>query len=127
MTVKDGLPVTTPARTIMDLAAHLGVKRLARLVDWCVANGLTSYEALLMMHSELGRRGRPGTKKMGIVLADRGGAPERPQTELEYRLLDLLERAGLPLPEREFKAPWLAPVKWPRRSCVSRSPTGHRG
>jgi hypothetical protein len=126
MTVKDGLPVTTPARTIMDLAAHLGVKRLARLVDWCVANGLTSYEALLMMHSELGRRGRPGTKKMGIVLADRGGAPERPQTELEYRLLDLLERAGLPLPEREFKAPWLAPVKWPRRSCVSRSPTSDR-
>jgi hypothetical protein len=109
LTEHDGLPVTTPARTIMDLAAHLGVKRLARLVDWCVATGQTSHEALLVTHSELGRKGKPGTKRMGIVLAERGGKPERPQTELEFRLLDLLERAGLPLPEREFNAPWLAP------------------
>lgn len=105
---KADLPVTTPARTIIDMAAHIGVKRLGRLVDSSVAQGLTSYEALLALFQLLGRRGKPGTQRMRKVLEDRGGAPDRDLTELEHRLLDLIERAGLPNPTREFKAPWLA-------------------
>lgn len=107
---KAGLPVTTPARTIIDLAAHLGVSRLARLVDWTVAQGLTSNETLLGLFADVGRRGKPGTQKLRKVMEDRGGAPDRDPSELEWRLVDLIERAGLPSPTREFKAPWLAPT-----------------
>jgi len=107
---KAGLPVTTPARTIIDLAAQLGVKRLARLVDWTVAHGLTSHETLLGLFIDVGRRGKPGTQKLRMVMEDRGGTPDRDPSELESRLLDLIERASLPPPTREFKAPWLAPT-----------------
>jgi hypothetical protein len=105
-----GLPVTTPARTIIDLAGQMGVKGLGRLVDSSVAQGVTSYEAVLALFQLLGRRGKPGTQRMREVLAERGGTPERDPTELEHRLLDLMDRAGFPLPTREFKAPWLAPT-----------------
>jgi hypothetical protein len=107
---KAGLPVTTPARTIIDLAAQLGVKRLARLVDWTVAQGLTSHESVLGLFTDLGRRGKPGTQKLRRVIEDRGGTPDRDPSELESRLLDLIDRASLPPPTREFKAPWLTPT-----------------
>jgi len=103
-----GLPVTTPERTVIDLAAQLGVRRLGRLVDSSVALDLTSYEAILALFQALGRRGKPGTQRMRKVLEDRGAAPEHDPTELEHRLSDLIEKADLPLPTREFKAPWLA-------------------
>lgn len=109
VTERAGLPVTTPARTILDLAAHLGVNRLGRLVDWTVSHDLTSHETLLGLFADLGRRGKPGTKTMRKVMEDRGGAPDRDPSELEARLLDLIERASLPPPIREFRAPWLAP------------------
>jgi hypothetical protein len=105
-----GLPVTTPARTIIDMAADLGVRRLGRLVDWNVSHGLTSNESLLAMFEHLARRGKPGTRRMRTVMEDRGGAPEGDPTELEHRLFELIERASLPLPTREFVAPWLAPT-----------------
>jgi hypothetical protein len=107
---KSGLPVTTPTRTIIDLAAHLEVGRLARLVDWTVGQGLTSHESLIGLFAEVGRRGKPGTQKLRKVMEDRGGAADHDPSELEWRLVDLIERAGLPLPTREFKAPWLAPT-----------------
>lgn len=110
VTQKAGLPVTTPARTIIDLAAHLGVKRLSRLVDASVAQNLTSNEALLTLFERVARRGKPGTQRMRKVMENRGGAPERDPSELERRLLDLIELAGLPTPTSEFVAPWLAPT-----------------
>ena len=108
ITQASGLPVTTPARTIIDMSAQIGVKRLGRLVDSSVAQGSTSYEAVLALFQRLGRRGKPGTQRMRKVLEDRGGAPDRDPSELEHRLLDLIESVGLPPPSGEFHAPWLA-------------------
>lgn len=103
-----GLPVTNPSRTIVDLSAQIGVKRLGRLVDSSVAQGLTSYESVVALFQRLGRRGKPGTQRMRKVLEDRGGSPDGDPSELEHRLIDLIEGAGLPTPDREFEAPWLA-------------------
>ena len=108
ITEVSGLPVTTPARTIIDMSAQIGVKRLGRLVDSSVAQDSTSYEAVLALFERLGRRGKPGTQRMRKVLEDRGGVPDRDPSELEHRLLDLIEGVGLPVPTREFHAPWLA-------------------
>jgi hypothetical protein len=110
VTERRGLPVTTPARTILDLAAELGVRRLSRLVDWNASHGLTSYDALHVLFGQLARKGKPGTKRMRLVMADRSGSAERDSSELEHRMFDLLEMAGLPCPVREFGAPWLNPT-----------------
>lgn len=106
----NNLPVTSAARAIIDLAGELGVRRLGRLVDNSVAQGLVTNESLLDLLARLGRRGKPGTLRMRTVMADRGGAPDFDPTELERRLLDLIEVAGLPTPTQQFKAPWLAPT-----------------
>ena len=110
VTTKGGLPLTSPARTIIDLSAHLGIRRLTRLVDSSVAMGLTTNEGLLTLFEKLGRRGKPGTKRMRIVMAERSDGPDRDPTELERRLLELIEVAGLPVPIVEFEAAWLSPT-----------------
>ncbi len=110
VTVMRDLPVTTPARTVFDLAAELGVRRLARLVDWNVAQGLTSYETLQTLFERLARKGKPGTKRMRLVLEDRSGRAERSPSELEGLTFELIAGAGLPPPTREFRAPWLTPT-----------------
>ena len=110
VTSRAGLPVTVPARTVIDLAGHLGVARLSRVVDAAVARRLTSYEELIALFSLIGRRGKPGTQRMRKVMEDRGLGPDLDPTELEQRLFDLIELASLPLPVREFEAPWLKPT-----------------
>lgn len=104
-----GLPVATPARTIIDMAAHLGARRLSKLVDSSVAQGLTSYEAVLALLEHLARRGKPGIRRLRAVMADRGGGAVPEVSALEERLIELIDRAGLPPASREFNAPWLAP------------------
>ena len=104
------LPVTTPARTIIDLAEQLGVKRLSRLVDSSVAGGLTSYDSVLTLFEQLARRGKPGTRTMRAVMESRGAEGGPDPSELEHRLLELIDRASLPPPTREFSAPWLTPT-----------------
>jgi hypothetical protein len=110
VTRRDGLPVTVAERVIIDMASHLGVRRLSRLIDASVAQGLVTYDAIGDLFGQLGRRGKPGTQRMRIVMETRGAGPDPNPTELEHRLLDLIDRAGLPEPTREFKAPWLAPA-----------------
>jgi hypothetical protein len=111
VTTVDGLPVTVAARVIIDMASQLGVRRLSRLVDSSVAQGLVTFDAIVDLFGQLGRRGKPGTQRMRMVMEARGAGPDLDPTELEHRLMDLIERAGLPVPEKEFRAPWLTPTK----------------
>ncbi len=103
-----GLAVTTPARTVIDMAQYLGAKRLAKLVDATVAEGLTSYESLGVLFEHLARRGKPGIKQLRMVLGDRGADPIASTSVLEERILDLIERSGLPMPTAQFSPTWLA-------------------
>jgi len=107
VTIRAGLTVTTPSRTVIDLAQYLGAKRLAKLVDASVAEGLTSYESLVSLFEHLARKGKPGIKQLRTVLSDRGVGPMASITVLEERMLDLIERSGLPLPTSQFSPPWL--------------------
>jgi hypothetical protein len=107
LTTNRGLAVTTPARTLIDMAQFLGAKRLAKLVDATVAEGLTSYESLLTLFEHLARKGKPGTKQMRAVLQDRGAGPMPSGTVLENRILALIGDSGLQLPISQFSAPWL--------------------
>jgi predicted transcriptional regulator of viral defense system len=110
VTYVQGLPVTTPARTLIDMAAHLGTRRLSKLVDSAVAQGLTTYEALLALLEHLARRGKPGIRTLRMVMADRGGGRDHDVSELEDRLLTIIVDASMPLPTREFEAAWLTPT-----------------
>jgi predicted transcriptional regulator of viral defense system len=93
-TVVDGIPVTTVARTLVDLAAVLGVEALARACHEAgVLHGTTPEE----VEAVLARRpGSPGARKLRSVLR---GEVRVTLSTLERRFLVRLKSAGLPLPE----------------------------
>lgn len=91
----DGLPTTTPARTLLDLAATLSPHRLERALAEAQVRRLVTPAAL---RDQLERNpGRAGTRALRrLVALDGGPAPTR--SEAERRLLRLLRASELPVP-----------------------------
>jgi hypothetical protein len=88
-----GIPVTTPARTLVDLAAVLSKDALARANHEAgVRHGTKPAD----VEAVLGRRRRsPGAGKLRAVLR---GEVRVTLSKLEKRFLERLREAGLPLP-----------------------------
>ena len=107
---RDGLPMTSPERTVIDLAAVLKGAHLSRIVDHGLASARIDLVMLQDLFNSLGRRGKPGTALLRKLLEARGDSGTPPDSELERRLITVLERAGLPAPMLQFHAPWLRPV-----------------
>ena len=91
VTVEQGIPVTTPARTQLDLAPLLPSPTLARMIDAAGTCAGTPLAALLERYP-----GRAGVPKLTKILAT-----SRPMTrsDLEAEILAAMERAGLPRPD----------------------------
>lgn len=91
----DGIPVTIPARTLLDLAYAASPRTLERAVDRTLDRRLATHrdvQRIMERHS-----GRPGSRRLRAVL-------ERERTtltnsEAEERFLDLVRRAGFDPPE----------------------------
>ena len=111
ITVVDGLPCTTLARCLFDLAGdvprHLRTDRgrevhrlrIARAVDSALARRSTSIEQLHGVVDALGRRGRPGTALMRQLIDERTEAQAPVESELEAAFLALCRSHGLPAPQ----------------------------
>jgi hypothetical protein len=91
------LPVTSAARTIVDLSRSQQPEALARALDSALRDGLISEDLLHRRICALRDRGRYGIPKLLEVLSGhevtRGG-----HSWLESHFLRLLENAGLPSP-----------------------------
>jgi very-short-patch-repair endonuclease len=93
VTQLDGIPSTTVARTLLDLAATVGRARVERAVDR--AEELRLFDLGEVERLLDRRRGERGTRLLSSVLA---GYDDRASTRspAEERLLALVERARLP-------------------------------
>jgi Transcriptional regulator, AbiEi antitoxin/AbiEi antitoxin C-terminal domain/Protein of unknown function (DUF559) len=91
LTIRDGIPVTTPVRTVIDLADVLTRRQLERTLDEASYLGidLTGISA---------RQGRPGAGRIARVLAAHEAGSTWTRSELEERMLALCRQAGLPQP-----------------------------
>jgi very-short-patch-repair endonuclease len=87
VTTHRGIPVTTPARTIVDLARSLKGRRLEQLVDLADQRGLIDFDHLRAASST----------SLQAVLQNYSPAPTR--SELEERFLRLCDAHGIPRPE----------------------------
>jgi very-short-patch-repair endonuclease len=112
VTIERGIPVTTPARTLLDLAAVLSPQHLEAAFDEAQFRRLgspTSLDALVARYP-----GRRGTRAIGTVLENhRRNGETVTRSLLERRLLALVDRHGLPRPrvnrigpEGELDARW---------------------
>jgi very-short-patch-repair endonuclease len=91
--VHDGLRLTTPARTLLDLATLLPQHQLDRAVEEAQVLRLTTSTQL----EALGGRGA------GAVRRALHTEPSLTRSEAERRLLDLVRAAGLPPPETNVR------------------------
>ena len=97
VTQHDGIPVTTPTCTLVDLAARLGRGRLERAIREADKRDLTDPEALRVALDHMGGRAgvavlRDALDRRTLVLTD---------SELERRFLPIARRAGLPPPQTQ--------------------------
>jgi very-short-patch-repair endonuclease len=93
-TVIDGIPCTTLARTLFDLAGCERPERVARAVDSSLNRlGLTigHLEEVLAL---LGGRGRPGTRVTRAICDERGQGYVPPESELEALVDAVVAAAG---------------------------------
>jgi predicted transcriptional regulator of viral defense system len=90
-----GLPVTTVARTLVDIAANLRFRELRRVVAEADFRGLASLREIA---AEC-RRGRPGSAALRRALRTYEPELAHTRSELEERWVALCERYGIPMPE----------------------------
>jgi hypothetical protein len=92
-----GVPATTVPRTLLDIAAEVSDRALARAVREAVRLEAATLETL---GDALGKyRGRRGARRLAHTLARYKGLPlERARSGAEIRALEVLREAGVPLP-----------------------------
>jgi predicted transcriptional regulator of viral defense system len=100
-----GLPTTTVARTVVDLASLLRPRHLESIVDDAVAARRTTMTEIREVLESVARRGKPGVRSMRAILNDRLGESHSP-TVLERAGMNLLTEAGLTEFATEFSIPW---------------------
>jgi very-short-patch-repair endonuclease len=96
VTTKDGIPITTPARTILDLAQKLRDARLNRLLDQAEIQRLTDYPTLDAMARA--HPGHHGSGNLRAALATHLAGTAMTRSDLEDRFLALCRAHGLPKP-----------------------------
>jgi predicted transcriptional regulator of viral defense system len=89
----DGIPITTPARTLLDLAEILPDKGLRRAARRAQALHRTNVRQIADVLTRA--EGRRGASRLAALIAD-GPTPTR--SDLEDLVLDVVERGGLQRP-----------------------------
>jgi hypothetical protein len=110
--VREGIPVTTVARTLLDLADVLDEGGLRGAVDEADRRNLLELGAI----EELCERspGRRGPRALAAILDGHVEPAWDVRTELERRFVELCRTAGLPLPSTNvWVAGFLVDAVWP--------------
>jgi hypothetical protein len=119
-TVHAGIPVTTVARTLLDLAAVLQPDELNRALERAEALRLSDRTPLVALIER--HRGRRGTANLNAAIRE-GLRPAVTKSELERRFLSFVEKAGLPRPQTnvwlKIGGEWLeVDCAWPEERVI---------
>lgn len=122
VTAVSGIPVTTPLRTLQDLAPRLHCDRLSQVCDRMLGTRLVHLEMLHALADRLpASGGRPGTRAMRQLIAARPEGYRPPESGLERRFESILERAGEAPFERQVDLGdddgWIGRVDYVDRRC----------
>jgi very-short-patch-repair endonuclease len=91
-----GIPITSPARTILDIAGSVSTRELEQAVAEAEARRLVRRSELRSLVARVGPR--RGVAPLRSLLGT-GARPALTRSEAEERLLTLIKAAELPLPE----------------------------
>jgi len=97
-TIREGIPVTTPSRTILDLGAVQGPRAVERSLEVALGRQLVTLPGLRTVLDSDARRGRQGVGVLRMLLDKRSEGEELAESVLEARMLGLCRTEGLPVP-----------------------------
>jgi len=96
VTTRYGIPVTTAARTILDMAAQLTPSRLEYLLDQAEIQELTDYPSLVAIARA--HPGHHGAKRLERAITSHDAGANLTKSDLEILFKDLCRTHGLPTP-----------------------------
>ena len=95
-TVHDGIPVTTVARTLLDLAAVVSLDSLRYAWDDAERQKLFDLTEIQTVRGRFKRR--KGLKRIDLLIAERRPLPPVTRSRLEQMFVEFCARYGLPVP-----------------------------
>ncbi len=118
LTTLDGIPITTGARTVLDLAVHLDARAIARCVREALRLQATTEAELAATLDR--HRGRRGAARVRRALDDYRGLPlPRARSDAEALALHVFAAARRPLPRlNRHVAGEEADLSWPSRRLI---------
>jgi len=97
LTIARKIPVTTPARTVMDIAASVSATLLVKVLDDFIRRHLCSNEDVSQTLERIGGRGRAGTAWLRVLVEERFRPDWAPgDNDWELDLARALTAAGYP-------------------------------
>jgi very-short-patch-repair endonuclease len=110
-TVVDGIPITSPFRTLVDIAGILGSREVELAVAAAEREGLITGDELTALPDRYSSR--PGMSVLRTLIRE-GTGPHFTRSEAERRCIDLLRSAGLPRPHTNVPlGPYELDLFWP--------------
>jgi very-short-patch-repair endonuclease len=97
------IPVTSPERTIVDLAGIVPADRTEQVLDDAVHKGLTTSRRVADRLGTMPTKGRKGVAALWRLLAERTGDPDERANAWENLMSRLIAASDLPTPRRQHK------------------------
>jgi very-short-patch-repair endonuclease len=97
-TRRHGIPVTPPARTLVDLGAVVPARVVERALEAALGRRLVTLMGLRAALDSVARRGRRGAGVLRGLLEERSDAAGLVESTLEARFLRICREHGLPAP-----------------------------
>jgi hypothetical protein len=99
----DGIRVTSPPRTLFDLARVVSDEQLESIIEQVLNDGLATIPTLFATGRRLRQRGRDGSARFGRVLESRPAWLKPVGSDLELVVERAIIAAGLPRPVRQYE------------------------
>ena len=99
--VVEGIPLTTPERTLLDLARRMPVPTMEKAVRSAIRDGITTVEKIKVEMSTAGGRGVGGTRRLRRVAEDVAYDQSDSPAEIDLRLI--VDEALVPRPVQQLR------------------------
>lgn len=98
ISMKDGIPITSPARTVFDFASQASPSEVAAAYEQGLIDKLFNRDDMIVL--AIRHKGRRGIRKVRSLI-DRDAPPTVTVKEAHRMLLELVRSSGLPHPKTE--------------------------
>jgi very-short-patch-repair endonuclease len=100
---RQGLPLTTPTRTLVDLSGVLSTRALELAVEDALRRGLTSVSKIQLALLEEAGKGTHGSRNLSRLVGERRMTMPASGSSLEVGVARALRKAHLPEPFRQYE------------------------